>query len=162
MAAPLLAGFSFTLIGVIAQAPTYVKWPGATMGFLTLAAGLLMFAVQAGFFARQMYWTRADLLAWFSEPPTGEFDVAYGDMNRRQAAVWKTWIDRTRRSYNAGICVLAVGVALLLAPPDTYGDQALSRLEEALRWTAAGLAGLMGLAELEWWRRTRPDKNRIR
>ena len=87
VAAPLLAGFSITLVGVIAQGPSTIRWPGAALLLLTVAAASLLFSVQAAFFGRQLYWTRADLTAWYS---TGPPDDCF-----RTRAIWVADSPRT-------------------------------------------------------------------
>ncbi|MEU4295545.1 hypothetical protein AB0E63_45625 [Kribbella sp. NPDC026596] len=47
--------------------------------------------------------------------------------------------------------ILALGVALVLTPPDTYGGTPLTTADKSLRWCAAGLAIVLGLGELVWW-----------
>jgi hypothetical protein len=154
VAAPLLAGFSTTLIGVIAQAPSSIRWPGAALVSLMMAVGALLYAVQAAFFARQHYWTRDELLRWYVHPPSDAFDAEFRRMNREHKSVWELWIRRTRRSYNAGIALLGVGLGLLLAPPGVYGSAPISTPELMLRWIAASIAWLLSIAELVWWCRS--------
>lgn len=151
VAAPLLAGFSIALLGVIAQSPGSFRWAGLSLLILTFAAGLLLFAVQAGFHARQMYWTRDELLAWFKGPLTEKSDEVFSSMHRTQRDQWEAWIDRTRRSYNAGTILLMLGLAIILAPPAAYGSEEISAAEAQLRWAAAALATALAVTEIIWW-----------
>jgi hypothetical protein len=123
-----------------------------------LAAGLLLFAVQAGFHARQMYWTRDELLAWFTGPLTEKSDEIFSSMHRTQRDQWKAWIDRTRRSYNAGTILLMLGLAIMLAPPVAYESEQISGAENYLRWAAAALATALAISEMVWWSLKRTDK----
>jgi hypothetical protein len=53
VAAPLLGGFTLTLIGLIVSGPEDFRWPGWTLLLLTLAVLLFVACVQAGFWARR-------------------------------------------------------------------------------------------------------------
>ena len=64
-------------------------------------------------------------------------------------AEWRRWHHRSRLTYNAGIVELAIGVALVLAPPlHCVADHQLPAAEACWRWTGAGLALLGALLEL--------------
>jgi hypothetical protein len=151
VAAPLLAGFSVTLIGVVAQDPTALRWPGAALLALTVAAVLLLTCVQAAFFARQNFWTRDDLLQWYVEEPPEPLLGAFKAMQATAISRWLRWIGRARAAYNAGLTVLLVAVALVLAPPIDYGTKHVVGTEAALRWIAFGFALACAAAEIVWW-----------
>lgn len=129
VAAPLLAGFSVTLIGVIAQAPDMLRWPGATLLTLIIAVGLLLGCVQAAFTARQKYWTRKDLLDWYVGEPPDPLSSVFKEMHKRDIEAWRRWLGRARAAYNTGLTVLLIGVALLLAPPRTSPAHPVSATE---------------------------------
>jgi O-antigen/teichoic acid export membrane protein len=149
VASPLLAGFSVTLVGVIAQSPASVRWVGLSMLLLTLAAGLLLAAVQYGFHSRQMYWTRGDLLQWYVNL-TPLSDSTFQGQHRDDLAAWRGYVGKTRRCYNLGIVALGLAVASILVPPSGRGDLTS---DAALRWLAA-LGALLGVTlELYWWRK---------
>jgi hypothetical protein len=152
VASPLLAGFSVTLIGVIAQSPASMRWPGFSLTLLTLAAAFLLAAVQCGFHARQRFWTREDLLAWYIEL-TPASDRAFAKEHQLDTGVWDRWVKRTRRFYNLGICTLAAAVATVVAPPHDSKDYPVSLNEEVWRWIATSLAVLCLLIEVAWWLR---------
>jgi hypothetical protein len=154
VAAPLLAGFSVTLIGVVAQGPESLRWPAAVLIALTVAAALLLACVQFAFYSRRSYWTRADLLQWFAEEPAEPLLTAFKEMHVRHIADWTMWRERARFTYNAGLVVLSVAVALVLVPPHRYGPHPLSTVESGLRWAAAALAAGVGVAEAVWWWRS--------
>jgi MFS family permease len=160
VAAPLLAGFSVTLIGVVAQAPDSLRWPGAVLIALTLAAGLLLTCVQFAFFARRSYWTRDDLLQWYAEEPREPLLQEFKKMHKRHIGEWAAWRERARFTYNAGLAVLALAIALTLVPPERYGHSRVSSSEAGLRWVAAGLAMAFGVAEIVWWWRGREKKEK--
>jgi hypothetical protein len=151
VAAPLLAGFSVTLIGVIAQAPDMLRWPGATLLALIIAVGLLLGCVQAAFTARQKYWTRTDLLDWWVKEPPDPLSRTFKDMHVRDIGEWRRWLGRARVAYNTGLTVLLIGVALLLAPPRTSPAYPVSTTEASLRWAAVGVAMTLAAIEVVWW-----------
>ena len=151
VAAPLLAGFSVTLIGVIAQAPDMLRWPGATLLALIVAVGLLLGCVQAAFTARQKYWTRKDLLDWYVAEPPDPLSSVFKDMQVRDIESWRRWLGRARAAYNTGLTVLLIGVALLLAPPRTSAAHPVSTTEASLRWAAVGVAVTLAVIEAVWW-----------
>jgi hypothetical protein len=53
VAAPLLAGFTISLIGFVVASPERARWPGLSLLLLTLSALTLLLCVQAGFWARR-------------------------------------------------------------------------------------------------------------
>jgi len=142
IAAPLLAGFSLTLVGVIAQSPTSFRWPGADLAVLVIPIALLVACVQFGFRARSYLYSAADVAAW-----RPDCNVQFPDVLKRdqidEFECWQVWEKRAGRAYNLAICVLAVGVALVVAPP-ANGQEA------AWRWLASAFAFTAGAAEALW------------
>lgn len=67
IAAPLLAGFSITLVGVVAQASEHFRFPGTCVMFLALSAVLLLVCVQCGFWARQYLTTPSETKNWYDD-----------------------------------------------------------------------------------------------
>lgn len=147
VAAPLLAGFSVTAIAAIAASSDKFRWPGAALLTLTLAAVLLVASLQFGFNARQHLYSAADVAAWWVQ----EDLVQPGRAERLQREQhkdyesWQRWSSKSRMAYNAGITVLAVGVALVLAPPQS-GEHS----EATLRWIATGIAAAGAFGEVAW------------
>jgi hypothetical protein len=84
------------------------------------------------------WWTDDDL----AEP--GRIERLQQDQ-QADYALWERSGLRARVAYNAGIVVLAIGVAIMLAPPDS-GDH----LQAAFRWAAASVAAAGALGELAW------------
>jgi len=147
IAAPLLAGFSITVIAAVAAGSDSFRWPGPVLLSLTVAAVLLVASVQFGFHARQHLYSAADVAAWW----TAEDLAQPGRTDRLQReqhadyATWEQWSTKARMAYNTGIVILAVGVALMLAPPHSA-----DRAQAAFRWTAAAVAATAALGELTW------------
>jgi hypothetical protein len=127
-AATLLAGFAIAFVGLVVSSSSALRWPGWTMLVLALSGLILIFAVQAGFWAR-------------SYRP---------DVSAEDAAQWTLLLDEyerwtlvTRWAYNVGIALLLGGMALALVPP-TGGDQV------GLRLTAAIATAVAAVGELAW------------
>jgi hypothetical protein len=150
VAAPLLGGFSLALLGVVAQSPESFRLPGASMLTLTATVILMVGCVQLGFRARSYVYSAADVADWWPEPRSAVVDQALRHQQAGHFAQWLVWIDRARLAYNTSIVTLALGVALVLVPPDAYDHVPLSATETATRWAASTLATAGGLAEFGW------------
>jgi hypothetical protein len=153
VAAPLLAGFSITLIGVIGQAPSVFKWPAATMLLLVVDAALMIACIQFGFRGQLLLYSRNDVEQWL--PLTQEpYDVQLNRisaMQRLDNLAWRSWYSRSRFAYNLGILFLGASICLALAPPNEYVlGTPLTTTEHWLRWSASAAAALATLAEFGW------------
>lgn len=155
-AAPLLAGFSFALIGIIVTNSEDLRWSNPCLVLLVIAAILLTNAVQAGSIASR----------WALEPNQWRelLSVARADRlaalhNAGPAALRKqrVWLIVTRVTYNVGVVALLAAVALCLVPPGSVS---------AWRVVAIGLAALgafgqgvmtagMGIRAIAWNREVR-------
>lgn len=116
IAAPLLAGFSFTGVIAISSAADHFRWPGPTVLALTLASVLLIAAVQS---------------------------AKYADQKRQhvRGRHWspETWRLVMRNSYHAGIVALLLGLAFALAPKQaTAGQDGLWSAARYLAFAACG------------------------
>lgn len=146
-AAPLLAGFSFALVGLILgiQNPGKdIAEPNIALAALVVAALLLVNAVQCAFHARQYYVPPDEWVSLVELFPEGKRrDQLWENQvewSKRQAT-WTAW---TRRLYNLGVLVLFGAVAVTLLPPGPVRDI------DKVRLVAVGLA-LTGLAiEFVW------------
>ncbi|MEV6378623.1 hypothetical protein AB0M31_04295 [Streptomyces sp. NPDC051773] len=131
IAAPLLAGFSITTIGVVSADSDKFRWPSIALLLLTLAAILLVASLQLGFHARMHLYSKADLAAWWGE----ETDLE--QLKEEQVADMESWRrikGLARVAYNAGIVFLAVGISAALVPRSEEDS-----VNAALRWAACGL-----------------------
>jgi len=150
-AAPLLAGFSIALIGVIAQAPQSMRWPGTALLLYSLSAALLTTCVQFGFWARAYIYSAQDVSAWFPDFDSKSWQKEHMQkLQRGHFDRWRAWHKRARLMYDLGIVCLAAAVALTVAPPSSYGDHEISTTETVLRWVAAGIIGCAAIAEIVW------------
>lgn len=152
IAAPLLAGFSLTLAGVIASSPQSFRWPGIDLVMLVLTIVLLVACIQFGFHARMHLYSagdlrdwRPDVFEWIAARPhvSQEFSMALKDQQAADFQMWHRWERRARLAYNLAIVVLAAGVALTLAPHT-------SSKEAGWRWAALAIAAAGGIAECCW------------
>jgi hypothetical protein len=128
VAAPLLAGFSIAFIGLVIGSAAAFRWPGLTLLSLTTSALLLITAVQGGFWVRHY---RPDV----SNEDKSGWTLALPEFTR--------WLHVTRWSYNSGIALLLLGLALALSPrshdPDSVWRQA-----------ATAIAGAAAIGEVVW------------
>ena len=154
VAAPLLAGFSLALLGVVGQAPASFRWPGAALTALVGVCAVLVACVQCGFRGRAVLYSKSDVEAWGplvagmsrSDEEGLRARIQAGDMVR-----WRRWHRLTQVTYNAGIMLLFFALGLVLAPPHSYGGGVpLPPAEEAWRWAGAVLAWAASLGELTW------------
>src|SRR3984957_16935100 len=120
VAAPLLAGASFTLVALVLQSTTpFGRWQDLAL-LLLVAAGLAqVFAVQSVVWTRRYMVTPDDLRQWYpddfcdpGERPTRWLLNVQGINNQ----LAEKWADRTRRWMNAGISLLLAGIAVGVVP----------------------------------------------
>lgn len=143
VAAPLLAGGSFTLAALALQSAVpgseaVSRWPDASLA-LFVAAGLLQIAaVQATAWTRRYMCTPADLLEWFPDEQTDGAPTPFLlGMQRSHLVQAHRWANAARGFYHAGIVALLTGLLVACVP---RGDLT------GARWTvlavcAAGVAG---------------------
>jgi hypothetical protein len=125
VAAPLLAGFSIGLIGIVLSNASSLRWPGWTLLPLTVSVLCLITAVQGGFWVRH-YRPDPDSRAAPEVLPEYRF-----------------WLKLTQRTYNGGIAILLMGLAVAMYPDS--GDE-----EAVLRRVSSTLAALAAVAEVAW------------
>lgn len=158
VAAPLLAGFSFTLVGLVLTSPERIRWPNAALVLLTASGLGLIAAVQCAFWARRWDVTPEEMLSWwpiFEELPEAVRQEVYREQHINTKK-WRRWARATQIGYNGGILSLLAGVTVLLAPPSHQPIVSLRGL--------ALLLALLGFAaELTWvviseflWRAVEP------
>jgi len=141
IAAPLLAGFAFTAIGLVLQVEKSLRWPDQALAVLVVAALLFITSLQASFNARR-HWVPPDQwAAWLALAPHAG---RRREMQKRwveNLAVYRRWIGIARVTYNLAIVALLVAVAVMLMPKGTV---------EVWRGVGVGLAAFGALAEIVW------------
>lgn len=112
IAAPLLAGFSFTAVIALSDDAEKFRWPGPAVLGLTTAVVTLIAAVQCAKYA--------------------------GERGRSNAAWWHRYM---RRFYHFGIIALLLGLSFALAPPRDAGlpQAALRWVASVLALVAAAI-----------------------
>jgi hypothetical protein len=167
VAAPLLAGFSIALLGLVLQIESHLRWPNLALLLLASAGVMLLTAVQYAYRARRYVTTPSEAADWYPEfdqdPP-------------RQASVYEElrahhdahlfWARRARTTYNLAIGVLLLGLAVALVPKATVQPLRsaaivavlLGLLLEILQLVAGWLIALgrpdrlpFWLARAAWW-----------
>jgi MFS family permease len=120
--APLLAGFSLTLLGLVVQAEDDLRWPDLALLLLSLAVVLLVLVVQFAFRARQHATTPAQAKEWW---PDFDHDPERQQRVYQELAVYAAchawWTTRARALYNTAVCVLLLGLAVVLVPTHPLG-----------------------------------------
>jgi hypothetical protein len=153
VAAPLLAGASFTLVALVLQSGTpFGRWPNlALLSFV--AAGLAqVFAVQSVIWTRRYLVTPDELRQWFPEDFTdhGERPTPWVQQfqrwNLRSA---RRWAARTRAWINAGITLLLAGIAVGVTPSGDISP---------VRWSVITVAWTGVAVEASWVATMRADE----
>jgi hypothetical protein len=146
VAAPVLAGFTIALLGVVAQAPANFRWPGTAMFMLLFTAVLFVMCLQSGFWARQYLVSREEAASWFDD---FENPVRQEQIRREQVAyarAYEGWALRSKFFYR--LALLATFAALLVVLlPTASGDGAI---QSGWRWAAVSLAALAFVFETLW------------
>jgi hypothetical protein len=142
IAAPLLGGFSITLIGLVVSkdASATIRWPSWSVAALTGATVLFLLAIQCTIAGRQFYVAPDEFKARTPELDEGLREFAYGE-NLRQ---FRVWADRARAAFGFGLALLLLGLIGVILPPGP-----VSKFDGG-RWCALaiGVAALLG--EVAW------------
>ena len=145
VAAPLLAGTSFTLVALVLQSPTpFGRWQDVSL-LLFVAAGLAqIFAVQSVIWTRRYMATPDDLRQWFPDDFTdrGERPTQWLQLLQRlDDERARRWAGRTRAWINAGITLLLAGIAVGVVPPGPISS---------VRWPVITVAWIGVAVEASW------------
>jgi hypothetical protein len=141
-AAPLLAGFAITLLGLVVSDLGSFRWPDPTLAVLTLAAVLLILSMQLFITGRQYHLSYEEFVTYTPEMRDSDRQTAHKAAN----ALYRKWIFRSRLSFNAGLVLLLLATAGVLLPPGknvTIGH-------DAGRWIAAAIALGACVGEAIW------------
>jgi hypothetical protein len=116
-AAPMLAGFTFALIGLVVTSAASLRWPSMTEAILVAAAFLLSTAVQFGSIARRWAISTADWRELLRIAPEAQLH-ALANAGPGALAKHRRWLMWTRIAFNLGLVVLFSAVAFALVPSD--------------------------------------------
>lgn len=158
VSAPLLAGISVALVGLVISSQGAFHWPSIALLFLTAATLSLLASVQCAFWARLYLVTPADLAEWWGraldDPARLE---AVQEEQRSHRAAHNRWAMKARHFYNGGIVSFLLALAALLVPKGGLDHASATRL------AAVGLALAGFIAELVWiavaWRAGHPTED---
>jgi len=140
IAAPLLAGFAFTLIGITIGNRNDLGKPDLALLLLVIASVALVSSVQFNFAARSYHFSPTeyfDLQKLASEDGVAESDVK--SMATEYLGKQQSWANRTRIAYNFGVAVLFFGIAATLIPVAGICHMAPIRACAVLLMVAAGI-----------------------
>lgn len=119
VAAPLLAGFSFTAVITLSNDTGHHRWSGVTLLAFTVATVSLITSLQFSKYARD---------------------------NGRPAPARERSERRTRNSYHLGIVAVLLGLGFTLAPQHATGVQGtLQWLASALAFVACGVSAALSV-----------------
>lgn len=140
--APLLAGFTVALIGIVIGYGPHTLAPGAALLLLSSAAVTLLSSVQLCFKARTYAVTPAEIDAWWPGHDQSPRREQLLQEQAEHARRYDVWIRRFRWAYNAGILLLLAGVAVTLMPPPHH--------HVVERWAAVAVLVVAFCAEVAW------------
>jgi hypothetical protein len=130
---------------VVSSDAANFRYPAVVLAALTVAALLLLNALQFSFHARRHLWSAEDVHAWF--PDVGAH-AQWEDHQRQKQAdgydIWKRWASCAAGFYNGGIVALLVGLAFALPPISGEGAAQLTR------WISFWIALVAALVETGW------------
>src|SRR5260370_11569038 len=118
VAAPLLAGFSFMSVIAVSGSTEHFRWPGEAILALTIAAIMLIAALQCAEYVHHERWARPS-----RSEASAKWPVIFFQYLSRTGG-WRGW---TRRFYHLGLTALLAGLAFALAPQNVTGGQDMLR-----------------------------------
>jgi hypothetical protein len=116
VAAPLLAGFAVTLLALVTQIASTLRYPDAALVLFALATALFLQVVQLNARARGYAVTPAQIREWYADfdDPQRQRVLAWELRHHREC--WLYLVRRTRMRYNVAILALLLGSAMVLVP----------------------------------------------
>ena len=143
IAAPLLAGFSFTMTSVLLTSSDHpCRWLNASLALFVAAGLVLIFAVQSAVWLQSYAAKPSDYMDWYPQDVAGNSPnstlvrMQIKDFNKAG-----TWAKATRRLYNFGVLLLLAAVTTAVVPPGTISHE---------RAVAIGIGAVGLLVELVW------------
>jgi len=142
IAAPLLAGFSFTMTSVLLTNPDVCRWQNVTLALFVSAGILLIFAVQTSLWLQSHAVKPSDYKEWYPDKVVeGYPDADAFDWHTKNVAKAEAFAKATRRLYNLGILLLLAAVTTAVLPPSAVTTP---------RYVVVGVAAVGFVAELVW------------
>ncbi len=139
--APLLAGFGLATCTFLATAQSPPPAGDAALAALATGTVSLLLSMQLAFYAQRHWVAPSARLDWW---PEATRSVAELQRVRAQQALdrdrFDFYYDRVRGTYNAGLCLMLLGLALVLVPADA----------NPVRWAATVFVLLATVVELLW------------
>ena len=162
VAAPLLAGFTITLIGLVVDTSNQgIRHRDTALLALMAAAASLLAAIQCAYSARRYMVVPDELTSWWPDAK----DHPETQLRRRQEEQFAhrllhtQWATRFRVVYHVGIILMLAGLTVLLIPPEAARPVTGQTVPQAdvstVRWLAIGLAGASAVGEVIWIAATR-------
>ena len=117
VAAPLLAGFSFSLAGEVLQMSSdRVRWPNLTILFL-MAAGLIFLAtLQLTLWARQWAVTPREILDWWPDARDESLRSLQQQQQHMLREKYEIWVSLAILAFHIGMTSFLSGLLVLLIP----------------------------------------------
>ena len=176
VAAPLLAGFTITLMGLVVDTSNNgIRHRDTALLVLMAAVAFLLAAIQCAYSARRYMVLPDELTSWWpavNDPENRGRDSLLRQLQDEQFAhrlLQTQWADRFRFTYHMGIVLMLAGLAVVLIPPSAANPgpgQAAQTVAHAdistIRWLAIVLAGGSAVAELIWIAATSLNKREAR
>ena len=117
VAAPFLAGFSLTLLGLLIPESATFRLGDLALILLAAAAVCFIATVQCTFWARQYVVSPEEIRMW----RPGYEPARQIALQRLHMAAFNTWSARSVWTYRAGILLVMAGVAVALVPKGSIG-----------------------------------------
>jgi hypothetical protein len=139
VAAPLLSGFSFSLVGqLIGSSRPGVRWPDGTTLLLILAGLLFLAALHCALYAHQWEATPKGILDWWPNAEDNE-DVRNKLYQQQQVLqeLHELWATICVATFNLGIVCFFAAIAMFLIPPSGSAISVLRALSIFLISAAA-------------------------
>ena len=143
IAAPLLAGFSFTMTSVLLTSSDHpCRWLNTTLALFVGAGLVLIFAVQSAVWLQSYAAKPSDYMDWYPQNVSGNSpDSTLVTMQIKDFNKAGKWAKATRRLYNFGVLLLLAGVTTAVVPPGNISH---------VRAVVIGIGAIGFLVELVW------------
>ncbi|MFF4155935.1 hypothetical protein [Streptomyces sp. NPDC001678] len=140
VAAPLLAGASSALLGIVIGQREPFRWAAPLLIALTLTTILMIVALMLGMVASRHLYSRQDVENWWGPLDRLPQDLAkdLGEEQKSEFAEWFRWMRLALAVFYWGLMLMAVSGVLVLVPP-------AHEVTPLWRWIAAGSVAVCGV-----------------